>query len=422
MKKIITLALAAIMTVCIFALVGCETEEEPHVHSFGEWQMVDEASCTEEGKQTRICACGETEFKPISALGHSEVTVAGTPATCTESGLGEGKECTVCGEIMIKQEIIDRIGHQFDCHTETDENGDEIVMGICQRDDCGIAQRQDAPGLYAQDGMLLASWNELVNNYGLDIEKDYPQKTLESDETLFQNIIKNNSKLQEGTKLIISDSVNRIGDFALFGCSSLTSLAVPSGVTYIGYNTFYDCSFEVLYTGTAEEWANVERSQYLMGSEVLIRYEDKKEFMIVNFVPILGNGSGIMYGGLSVVVDGEKIHIGNSLNKNLYDCVYYDESFELEYNELETLNHPLISENERQEMSAILDKIKQADTWYMLRRYENEAYTNTYLVCMVDEAYYFVPITQIAENENRFLVDICAICRHKFGGYKNEIK
>ena len=346
-------------------------------------------------------------------------TLPGIAPTCTDSGLTEGKQCRLCGEILVKQKTIDRIGHQFDCHTETDENGNEIVMGSCTREGCGIAQRQDAPGLYAWDGMLLASWNELVNNYGLDIEKDYSQKKLESDETLFKNIIKNNSKLQEGTKLIISDSANRIGDFALFGCSSLTNLVVPTNVTYIGYNTFYRCSFEVLYTGTAEEWAKVERSQELMGSEVLIRYEDKMEFIIVNFVPILGSSSGIMYGGFSVVVDGEKVCIGNSLNKNLYDCIKYDESFELEYTGLDTLNHQLISESERQEMSAILDKIKEAETWYMLRMYDNDAYINAYLVCSVDEAYYFVPIKPTEGNENTFSVVISYICRHQFGGYKN---
>ena len=415
MKKLV------LLTICItvlLILVSCDIGNI-HTHAYGEWETIKEATCTEDGQRVRSCSCGESEKEVISAKGHTEETVEGTSATCTASGLTEGKKCSVCGEVLVKQETVKRIGHQFDCHTETDENGNEIVIGICQREGCGIVQRQDVPGLYAQDGMLLASWDELVNTYGLDIEKDYSQKKLEIDEALLQNIIKNNSKLQAATRLIIPDSVNRIGNFALFGCSSLTNLVVPTSVTYIGYNTFYGCNFEVRYAGTAEEWANVERSQYLMGSEVLIRYEDKMEFMIVNFVPVLGTGSGIMYGGLSAVVDGENIYIGNFINTYLYDCIKYDESFEIEYKGLDTLDHPLISESERQEMSDTLNKIKEAETWYMLRMDENDAYINKYLVCMVDEAYYFVPIKPIEGNENTFSVDISAICRHQFGGYKN---
>ena len=37
-------------------------------------------------------------------------------------------------------------------------------------------------------------------------------------------------------------SNDKIGDYAFFGCSGLTSLTLPSGVTEIGFNAFYGCS------------------------------------------------------------------------------------------------------------------------------------------------------------------------------------
>ena len=44
------------------------------------------------------------------------------------------------------------------------------------------------------------------------------------------------------TSLTIPSSVTSIGNYAFFGCSSLTSLTIPSSVTSIGNYAFYDCS------------------------------------------------------------------------------------------------------------------------------------------------------------------------------------
>ena len=44
------------------------------------------------------------------------------------------------------------------------------------------------------------------------------------------------------TSLTIPSSVTSIGDSAFIGCSSLTSLTIPSSVTSIGNNAFYGCS------------------------------------------------------------------------------------------------------------------------------------------------------------------------------------
>ena len=43
---------------------------EAHEHSFGEWVVTTEPTCTEMGIETRTCECGETETREIPALGH----------------------------------------------------------------------------------------------------------------------------------------------------------------------------------------------------------------------------------------------------------------------------------------------------------------------------------------------------------------
>ena len=130
-----------------------------HEHSFGQWVVTKEATCTEKGVETRTCECGETENREIPALGHTagepvyenqvaatcttagsydsviycavchaelaretvtvnalghiEMTVPAVEPTCTEDGLTEGKKCAACGEILVAQEVISALGHAW---------------------------------------------------------------------------------------------------------------------------------------------------------------------------------------------------------------------------------------------------------------------------------------------------------------------
>ncbi|MBQ9145461.1 MAG: hypothetical protein IJX70_03240, partial [Clostridia bacterium] len=75
----------------------------------------EDSTCTEtgltEGKKCSVCGTVLVEQVVTEAKGHTEETVTGTPATCTETGLTEGKKCSVCGEILVAQETIPATGH-----------------------------------------------------------------------------------------------------------------------------------------------------------------------------------------------------------------------------------------------------------------------------------------------------------------------
>ena len=43
----------------------------PHTHSFGEWMVTTEPTCTEAGIKTRECDCGVTERAEVPAAGHN---------------------------------------------------------------------------------------------------------------------------------------------------------------------------------------------------------------------------------------------------------------------------------------------------------------------------------------------------------------
>ena len=50
----------------------------------------------------------------VDALGHTEAVDTAVVPTCTETGLTEGKHCSVCGEILVAQEVVLATGHDYD--------------------------------------------------------------------------------------------------------------------------------------------------------------------------------------------------------------------------------------------------------------------------------------------------------------------
>ena len=87
-----------------------ETTEAPHTHSFGAWNTVKAASCTEEGTQERNCSCGEKETQTVAKVAHRESAwITDKDATCTEAG-SKHVECEVCKN-TVKTESVPALGH-----------------------------------------------------------------------------------------------------------------------------------------------------------------------------------------------------------------------------------------------------------------------------------------------------------------------
>ena len=91
--------------------IGYEKAPE-HEHEYE--AVVTAPTCTEGGYTTYTCSCGDSYVADETpALGHTEEVIPGKEATCTETGLTEGVKCAVCGEILIEQEVVPALGHDW---------------------------------------------------------------------------------------------------------------------------------------------------------------------------------------------------------------------------------------------------------------------------------------------------------------------
>ena len=90
----------------------CQAQSDKAAHTWDEGKVTTPATCTTDGERTYTCAvCSATKTERIDATGHTEVTDAAVEATCTKTGKTEGKHCSVCNTVLVKQDTIPAKGH-----------------------------------------------------------------------------------------------------------------------------------------------------------------------------------------------------------------------------------------------------------------------------------------------------------------------
>ena len=153
---------------------GAIEEKEPHV--WGDWTVTKEATCTEEGEETRECTvCHKTETRVTEKIDHSwsdwkhdeeshwrECTVCGEitdkaahewgdwtvtkEATCVENG-EETRECSVCGEKQTREtEKVDHVWGDWTVTKEatcTEEGEETHECTVCHKTETRVTEKID---------------------------------------------------------------------------------------------------------------------------------------------------------------------------------------------------------------------------------------------------------------------------------------
>lgn len=105
-------------------------------HNYG--AVVTAPTCTADGYTTHTCANCEDSYvdTTVDALGHTEVTDDAVAATCTETGLTEGKHCSVCNEVLVAQEEVKALDHSWveTSRTEATCVATGVINFVCERD------------------------------------------------------------------------------------------------------------------------------------------------------------------------------------------------------------------------------------------------------------------------------------------------
>jgi len=117
-------------------------------------ENVTEATCTATGSYDNVTyctVCGEETSRTtvtVEKKAHTEVIDAAVAPTCTETGLTEGKHCSVCEDILVAQEEVAKLGHSYDAvvtaPTCEDKGYTTYTCSVC--DDSYTADEVDALG------------------------------------------------------------------------------------------------------------------------------------------------------------------------------------------------------------------------------------------------------------------------------------
>ena len=237
-------------------------------HTYGEWITIKVANCGQDGEIARYCTCGAKQTEVIYGTGmHSEVIDPAVAPTCTETGLTEGKHCSVCDKVILAQQIVDAKGHvlangkcencdyRYSVGLEYTSNGDGTcyVSGIGTCIDTDIVIPEISP-----DGDIVTTigynafyeCSDLISVVIADGVTTIGDQAFAWCTNLISVVIPDSvttigehafARCTNLSSVVIGDSVATIGEFAFTACESLTSIVIPDTVTTIGNGAFYEC-------------------------------------------------------------------------------------------------------------------------------------------------------------------------------------
>lgn len=203
-------------------------------HKFGEWAIEKEAKCESEGTMIRVCNCGKTETTPIPALIHTE-----GEWTVNEARTEKYYNCIHCNTLLRTEQIYYSSGLVI-------ENGVILGVGTCSDTEIIIP--------YSHNGIAVTSIGNKAFYNCESIERVVLPDTVTSIGTqAFYNC--------NSMKSINLENVTEISNRAFSYCQSLESVQLNKNISEIEFWTFKYCYnlASIHYNGTSEEWSKIAK-------------------------------------------------------------------------------------------------------------------------------------------------------------------
>ena len=215
-------------------------------HKFGEWEVVLESTCTQKGKQVRVCSlCMHIENSDIDLKAHTIETLEKIEPTCKTEGKTGGEKCSVCQTVLKAQETIATIAHNY-------------VEGNCTM--CGEKDENYTPIQSSSDGLIYVLSEDksyyIVNgmadstNLHILIPSTYnglPVKKIA--DYAFEDCVFESIELENG--------VEYIGEWAFLRCKYLKKITFPASLCYIGDSAFNVTEIAEVHISDLTSWCKL---------------------------------------------------------------------------------------------------------------------------------------------------------------------
>ena len=169
---------------------------------------------------------------------HTEETIHGKAATCTETGLTDGVKCSVCNEVLVSQQEIPATGHTYDAVTTRNN-----VCTVCEHE---ITQAEIVEKLYALESGEALDGTYLLTGIVTNVDDTNATIIVEEKEIYLYSF-------QSTDAFLVGDSVSVVGTLKHFDNYYEFDKGTVKGVTHPEYTLTFGANVEGYKVTLADE-------------------------------------------------------------------------------------------------------------------------------------------------------------------------